>query len=217
MNVQSFHRWDLTPEAAGHIQVEMAEMVTGGPLPQLKTVLGVDVSYRRSTGRFIAAGILLTIPEFKKIMSLRNEGKTSFPYIPGLLSFMEIPPLLPVLRQMPPPDVIFVDGQGIAHPRGCGLASHIGILTGIPTIGCAKSRLIGEHRDPGNKAGGYEPLIVGEKLVGYVVRSKKGCRPIYVSPGHLLDPEAALKGTMMCLEGYRLPEPTRLAHVLTRE
>ncbi|NOY87097.1 MAG: endonuclease V [Deltaproteobacteria bacterium] len=217
MDIQSLHRWDLTPGEARHIQLEMAEMVTGGPLPQLKTVLGIDVSYQRSTGRFIAAGILLTIPEFKKILSLRHEGKTMFPYIPGLLSFREVPPLLPVLRRMPPPDAIIVDGQGIAHPRGLGLASHIGILTGIPTIGCAKSRLVGEHRDPGYRVGGYEPLTIRERLVGYVVRSKKGCRPIYISPGHLLDPEDALKGTMMCLEGYRLPEPTRLAHKLTRE
>jgi len=216
MKLHDLHRWDITPEEAMALQIRLAGCVKGGVLPEVKTVLGLDVSYHRSTGRFRASAVLLSCPEFQEITLFNNEGPTSFPYVPGLLSFREVPTLLPLLQECPPPDLIMVDGQGIAHPRGLGLASHVGLLTGIPTIGCAKSRLIGQHLEPDGKPGAIQPLMVKGILTGYVLRSKKGCKPLYVSPGHLLDPGEALRGVQMCLRGYRLPEPTRLADRLSK-
>ncbi len=217
MNLNDLHRWDITPKEAVSLQIELAGSVRGGPLPEIRTVLGVDVSYRRSTGLFRASAVLLSFPELDRIRSSAREGRTPFPYVPGLLSFREIPALLPLLGELPPPDLIMVDGQGIAHPRGLGLASHIGLLTGIPTIGCAKSRLVGEHMELADKPGAMQHLMINRILAGYVLRSKERCKPLYVSPGHLLDPGEAVRGVQMCLRGYRLPEPTRLADKLSRE
>jgi deoxyribonuclease V len=217
MKLNELNRWDLTPSEAIRIQRELAEKVRGGPLPEMRTVLGLDVSYTRAHGTFRSGAALLDIRDLEPVDFRFRAGRTTFPYIPGLLSFMEIPPLLPMLEEILSPDLIIVDGHGIAHPRGFGLASHIGLLTGIPTIGCAKSLLVGQCQDPGPEAGDHTSINLNSKKVGYTLRSKKGCKPLYVSPGHLLDPEEALKGVMMCLKGYRLPEPTRLADRLSKE
>ncbi|UCF30006.1 MAG: endonuclease V [bacterium] len=210
------HSWDLSSREAAALQGVLAARIRGGSLPRVRTVLGCDVSYCRSSGSFRASVVLLSFPTMEPVGSWTRKGETAFPYVPGLLSFREIPPLLPLLEKVPAPDLIIVDGHGIAHPRGVGLASHIGLITGLPTIGCAKRRLIGEYTDPSAEAGAREPLTVSGHPAGFVLRSKRSCRPIFVSPGHLLDPEEALRGTVMCLRGYRLPEPTRLADRLTR-
>jgi len=217
MKLNNLHRWDISPKEAVDLQIRLAGSVKGGILPELDTILGLDVSYRRSTGRFTASAVFLSFPDLEETASFTHEGRTPFPYVPGLLSFREIPALLPLLQKCPLPDLIMVDGHGIAHPRGLGLASHVGLLTGIPTIGCAKSRLTGEHRDPAAEPGAAQPLTVNGVLAGYVLRSRKGCRPLYISPGHLLSAGEALKGVQMCLRGYRLPEPTRLADRLSKE
>ena len=217
MKIKDLHRWDITPEEARALQIELAGSVMGGVLPEVTTVLGLDVSYRRSTGRVRASAVLLSNPDMAQTLSLSHEGLTPFPYVPGLLSFREVPALLPLLRECPPPSLIMVDGQGIAHPRGLGLASHVGLLTGIPTIGCAKSRLIGEHEELADEPGADRPLMINGKLSGYILRSKSRCNPLYVSPGHLLDPDEALKGVRICLRGYRLPEPIRLADRLSKQ
>jgi deoxyribonuclease V len=217
LKLRSLHSWDLSPREAAAVQGKLATEVLGGVLPRVRTVLGCDVSYRRRTGRFTASAVLLSAPEMKVIETWTQEGTTPFPYVPGLLSFREIPPLLPLLDRIPEPDLILVDGHGIAHPRRFGLASHLGLITGLPTIGCAKSRLIGEHRQPSDEMGASESLSLAGQPVGFVLRSRSSCRPIFVSPGHLLDPEDALKGTLFCLKGYRLPEPTRLADKLSKQ
>jgi deoxyribonuclease V len=156
------------------------------------------------------------MPGLTPVDSCCSVGEVTFPYIPGLLSFREIPPLLPVLKKAPRPDLIIVDGHGTAHPRGLGLACHLGLIAGVPTIGCAKSLLVGTCEKPGERRGDITPITYGGETVGYALRSRKGSKPVYVSPGHLLDPMEAVKGVQMCLKGYRLPEPTRLAHKLTQ-
>ena len=138
-----------------------------------------------------------------------------FPYIPGLLSFREIPALLAAYARLSArPDLIFCDGQGIAHPRRFGLASHLGVILDTPTIGCAKSVLVGEFKEPGASKGSYTPMHSENDRVGYALRTRDNVRPIYVSPGHLVDAETAVELTLNATRGYRLPEPTRAAHTL---
>lgn len=137
---------------------------------------------------------------------------TALPYIPGLLSFRELPAVLQALRQLQEtPQLVLADGHGIAHPRGLGIAAHLGVLTGLPSIGVGKSRLVGEHDEPGPQRGDHAPLWHKGRQVGWVLRSKPRCNPLFVSPGHRVSVEACLPLVLACLAGYRLPEPTRLA------
>ncbi|UCF88800.1 MAG: endonuclease V [bacterium] len=216
MKLHNINPWNLSPAEAVAIQRELAREVRGGQIPRLRTVLGLDVSYQRTEQTFTACAVLLKMPELSPMDSCCGVGDVSFPYVPGLLSFREIPPLIPVLKKAPRPDLIIVDGHGIAHPRRFGLACHLGLVTGVPTIGCAKSLLVGTCQKPGPERGDMTPITYDGNLVGYALRTRKGSKPLYISPGHLLDPEEAVKGVQMCLKGYRLPEPTRLAHKLTQ-
>ena len=217
MRLRNINSWDLSPVDAVAIQRELVGQVEGGTLPRVRTVLGVDVSYIRAEQTFTACAVLLDLPGLEPTDSCCDFGKVSFPYVPGLLSFREIPPLIPILKKAPRPDLIIVDGHGTAHPRGFGLACHLGLITGLPTIGCAKSLLVGSCEKPGPEHGHMTPMTYEGNIVGYALRSRKGSKPLYISPGHLLDPEEAVKGVQMCLKGYRLPEPTRLAHKLTQQ
>ena len=216
MKLKSINSWNLSPVEAVATQRKLVSMVEGGTLARVKTVLGVDVSYNRTDQTFAACAILLQMPELAPLDSCCGVGSVSFPYVPGLLSFREIPPLIPLLKKAPRPDLIIVDGHGIAHPRGFGLACHLGLITGVPTIGCAKSLLVGTCEKPGPERGDMTTMTYDGDIVGYALRSRKGSKPLYISPGHMLDPEEAVKGVQMCLKGYRLPEPTRLAHKLTQ-
>ena len=216
MRLKNLNPWDLSPAQAVATQRQLVELVEGGCLPRVRTVLGVDVSYLRTEQKFTACAILVELPDLTPLDSCCGVGRVTFPYVPGLLSFREIPPLLPILKKAPRPDLIIVDGHGIAHPRGFGLACHIGLITGVPTIGCAKNLLVGTSEKPGPERGDVAPMTYDGNLVGYALRSRKGSKPLYISPGHKLDPEEAVKGVQMCLKGYRLPEPTRLAHKLTQ-
>jgi deoxyribonuclease V len=142
------------------------------------------------------------------------EDSIIFPYVPGLLTFREAPLILAAFEKLTvTPDFVMVDGQGIAHPRRIGLASHLGLCLGIPAIGCAKSRLIGEYAEPGNEAGSYTELLDNSEVIGAVVRTKAGVKPVYVSIGHMIDLPSAVSLVLKCCRGYRLPEPTRLAHM----
>jgi len=216
MRLKNINSWNLSPVEAVAAQLKLVGMTEGGSLPRIRTVLGVDVSYRRHDQTFTACAVLLLLPDLVPQNSCCGVGNVSFPYVPGLLSFREIPPLIPVLKKAPRPDLIIVDGHGTAHPRGFGLACHLGLITGVPTIGCAKSLLVGTCEKPGPDPGSMTPMTYDGKVVGYALRSRKGSKPLYISPGHLLDPEEAVKGVQLCLKGYRLPEPTRLAHKLTQ-
>lgn len=158
--------------------------------------------------------MVLSYPELEIVETQTVEDSIDFPYVPGLLSFREAPLTLAACEKLSvTPDLVLVDGQGIAHPRRLGLASHLGLFLDTPTIGCAKSRLCGSHQTPGHEPGSYAELVDGDETIGAALRTKLGTKPIYVSIGHKVDLEAAIYWVTECCRGYRLPEPTRLAHL----
>ncbi|MDI7252951.1 MAG: endonuclease V, partial [Actinomycetota bacterium] len=169
---------------------------------KVRLVAGTDISYLREKRLALGAAVLMTYPDLELLEVGTSCVEVDFPYVPGLLSFRELPALLPALEKLGSrPDLVFVDGQGIAHPRGCGLASHLGVITGLPTIGCAKSRLLGDAREPGNEVGDWTPLVHGGRTVGAVLRTRAGVKPLYVSVGHLVDLSSAIAMVLSCLRG----------------
>jgi deoxyribonuclease V len=208
------HCWDLSPRAAIALQRELAVRVirTGEPAA-LQRVGGVDVGFVEGGAR--AAVAVLSFPGLELLDYAVAEVPVTFPYVPGLLSFREVPVVLEALSRVAmPPDVVLCDGQGIAHPRRCGFASHLGLATDIPTIGVAKSRLIGEHGVVSDHKGARVPLIDREEVIGAVLRTRSGVAPVYVSVGHRIGLEAAIGCVLACTTRYRLPETTRWAHRL---
>ncbi|UCC16177.1 MAG: deoxyribonuclease V, partial [Dehalococcoidales bacterium] len=161
-----------------------------------------------------ASVVLLNYPDLEIIDIQKASGPLEFPYVPGLLSFRELPLTLAACEKLSiTPDLVIVDGQGIAHPRRFGLASHLGVLTDIPTIGCAKSRLCGSHTEPHNKPGDFSHVVDKDEIIGAALRTKQGVKPVYVSVGHKISLNTAIKWVINCCRGYRLPQPTRLAHL----
>ena len=181
---------------------------------EVRFIAGVDISGPNSAGLARGAAVVLTYPGLQLADQSVVEAPLRFPYMPGLLSFRESPLVLDALERLTiVPDLILMDGQGLAHPRRFGLACHIGLLVDLPTIGCAKSRLWGTHRMPEGERGAYADLTDGGEIIGVVLRTKLNTKPIYVSIGHKIDLKAALKWTLSCCRGYRVPEPTRYAHL----
>jgi deoxyribonuclease V len=173
-------------------------------------VAGLDAAY--AGGRVLAAAVVLRLPGLREVDRAVVDLPVRFPYVPGLLSFREAPACLRALRRLRVrPDLLLVDGQGIAHPRRFGIASHLGLLAGIPAVGVAKSPLVGTHRAPRRAAGSWAPLVDRGETVGAALRTRDGASPLLVSPGHLCDLRAALRWTLRCAAGHRLPEPTFLA------
>jgi deoxyribonuclease V len=210
------HDWAVTPREAVARQRELApQIVDFGAPSHVRLVAGVDVAVGGRFGRTPGRGavVVLECPSLEPLEQSVIEKEVQFPYVPGLLSFREIPVLLPAFAQMKAvPDLLMVDGQGRAHPRRMGLASHLGLLLDLPTIGCAKSKLIGEFRDLGVKRGSVASLTDQGEVIGAAVRTKDGVNPIYVSVGHRIGLDEAIDWTLRLSRGYRLPEPTRLAH-----
>lgn len=219
MDFAALHDWNLDPHQAVALQRELARQVRLMPPDELpEMVAGVDVSYEKHGDHFFAAVVVLDFATLTVIDQAWADGRVDFPYIPGLLSFRELPVLLAAFRRLKTiPEVVLVDGQGIAHPRRIGLASHLGLWLNLPTVGCAKSRLCGVHAEPGAKRGEAAPLWLADEVVGMVLRTREKVKPLYVSPGHLLDVESATRLTLACTRRYRMPEPTRLAHHLTNQ
>ncbi|OHB25237.1 MAG: endonuclease V [Desulfuromonadaceae bacterium GWC2_58_13] len=218
MEFAELHGWTLDCREAIALQLALAGQVrVENRLPQpVSTVAGVDVSYEKHGTLFFGAVVVLALPSLEPIDQAHAIARVDFPYIPGLLSFRELPVIIDAFRQLNRiPDAVLVDGQGIAHPRGLGLASHLGLWLGLPTIGCAKSRLCGEHAEPGSRRGDRVPLRIGDKEVGAVLTTRDRVKPMYISPGHLIDTGAAVDLVLSCTRRYRMPEPTRLAHHLT--
>jgi deoxyribonuclease V len=216
MDFPYLHSWKMSPKDAVVLQKRLAaEVVLEDSIPdQPKWVAGVDVSYRRQGATFHAAVVVLDFHDMSVIEQSTATGQVDFPYIPGLLSFRELPILLDAFRQLTiVPDAVLVDGQGRAHPRRFGLACHLGLWLDLPTIGCAKTRLCGTAVQPGEKRGAWVPLVDGEEEIGRVVRTRDRVRPLYVSPGHKVDGRKAVEIVLACGRGYRLPEPTRQAHL----
>jgi deoxyribonuclease V len=200
---------------AVRIQRRLAERVRLEPLEGFpRLVAGADVAFlpRRSMG--VAALVIVDRATMQTVEEVRLPGYVHFPYIPGLLSFREIPLLLECFaRARVSPDLIICDGQGIAHPRRAGLASHLGVMLNRPTVGCAKSRLVGRHEEPGRDKGEVAVLCHGEREIGRVVRTRTGVKPVFVSPGHLITIEEAAAVVLECTGRFRLPEPVRRAHL----
>jgi len=179
-----------------------------------RLIAGIDISSPDARGVARGAVVVLSYPEFGIVEVKIVEDKIMFPYIPGLLSFRESPLLLAACEKLcNVPDLVLIDGQGIAHPRRFGLASHVGLFLDLPTIGCAKSILCGQHQPVGEEAGSHAELFDNGELIGAALRTKSGVKPIYVSVGHKINLASALQWVMKCCRGYRLPEPTRLAHL----
>ncbi len=217
MEFKQLHPWRVDYEKAVHLQETLRDLlVLKKPRGAFLTVAGADISYNKHSDRFFAGVVVFTLDkQWEKIEESSATGKARFPYIPGLLSFREAPILLRAFKKLKSnPDVILFDGQGIAHPRLFGLASHVGLILGKPAVGCAKSRLVGEYRPVENTAGAYSELFYKNKVVGAVLRTKKNTKPIFVSPGHKISLAASIRVVLKTCRGYRIPEPTRQAHIL---
>ena len=214
MKVNRLHQWQVSPAQAKEIQLRLAkEVVTEGEVENPRFVAGVDMSSTDSDGVARGAIVVLSYPELAVVEVETAEDKLTLPYVPGLLSFRESPVILAACQKLRnTPDLILVDGQGIAHPRRLGLASHLGLFLDLPTIGCAKSILCGRQKPLAEEVGSYAELIDDGEVVGAALRTKPGVAAIYVSIGHKIDLASALHWVMKCCRGYRLPEPTRLAH-----
>jgi deoxyribonuclease V len=217
MNVGSFHSWTVTPREAVRIQEQMQTLVIPrGRVPRPKLVAGADAAFDLRAGQVYAAVVVLTYPDLEIVETVVSHHDLSFPYVPGLLSFREAPALLRAFSKLRcEPDIVFVDGHGLSHPRAAGIACHIGLCLGKPTIGCAKSRLIGAYHEPGPKRRATSPILGrDEQVIGAVVRTCDGVRPVFVSIGHRIGLAQAVRLTLACGKGYRIPEPTRQADIL---
>jgi len=216
MDISDLHPWDVTYKEAVKIQKELKDKVVLKNIDKrIRYVAGLDVSYARGSDIMWAGVVILDFPSLNKAEEVWSQKKVSFPYIPGLLSFREIPALLEALRKIEiEPDLIFCDGQGIAHPRGLGLASHLGIILNKPTIGCAKSRLVGTYNQVGERKGNYAYLTYKNRVIGAVVRTRSKVKPIFVSPGYGIMLNDCVKFVLETCSTYRIPEPTRQAHLL---
>lgn len=219
MEIRDLHGWNCGIEEAKRIQIELSErlIIEGGP-ERVDLIAGADVSYNRKGEGVWAGVVVFDIRKWEVVEEQGIFGETAFPYVPGYLSFREIPVLLQVFKKVKTvPDVIFVDGQGTAHPRRMGIASHVGLFIGLPAIGCAKSRLVGEFEPVDVVKGSRSQLKFKGKIVGWVLRTRDGVKPIFVSPGHLIGLERAVEVVLESCIRYRVPEPVRRAHVLVNQ
>jgi deoxyribonuclease V len=206
------HPWDLTPRQAADLQRQLATRVEcEDRLGTISSVAGIDVGIRGEVAR--AAVVVLSMPDLRVVERARAERPVAFPYVPGLLSFRETPVVLDALARLESlPDLLIVDGHGYAHPRRMGIACHIGILLDHPTIGCAKSRLVGSYQEPGPERGSHAWLYDADEVIGAVLRTRTQIKPIYVSVGHRISLQTALTWILRCTPKYRLPQPIREAH-----
>jgi deoxyribonuclease V len=214
--MEHLHSWDLVPSEAIVLQKELSHEIRIQHLSMDFDVLGsADLSYIQSDGLLIAALMAFKWPELDLIESTHVIEPVRYPYVPGLLSFREIPPLLKGFSQLKiKPDVMLCDGQGIAHPRKLGIASHLGLWLRIPTVGCGKTRLCGKYEPFELRHGNFSPLIYKGETVGNVYCTRDGIKPVFISPGHLCDLESATELVRRCLRRFRIPEPQRQAHNL---
>jgi len=216
MKARTLHKWDLSCKEAIEIQRRLAKRVLFTPMNKPpKVIAGLDCAFSKDGRRIVAAVVVIELPSFTVIETAIATRKVTFPYIPGLLSFREAPACIDAIERLKAkPDVFLVDGQGIAHPRRFGIASHIGVLVDRPTIGCAKSRLIGNFDEPGRRKSNSSPLVDGDEVIGAVLRTRTNVKPVFVSVGHKCTLEDAIRIVLECTTRYRLPEPSRLAHQL---
>lgn len=215
MEIKKWHQWQLSTDQALDTQRWLSAQVSrSGRVVSPHFIAGVDIAAGKAQGMAQAAVVVLNYPELQLVEVELAQGELDFPYIPGLLSFRESPLILTACQKLSvTPDLILVDGQGVAHPRRMGIASHLGLFLDAPTVGCAKSRLCGSYQAPADKPGSYAKLVDRGETIGVALRTKPGVKPIYVSTGHKIDLEDSIYWVLRCCCGYRLPEPTRLAHL----
>ncbi|MCB2052332.1 MAG: deoxyribonuclease V [Novosphingobium sp.] len=216
MKLQFSHSWNLTATEAIALQRELRpHLILQDQLGPVQRVAGVDVGFEAGGAVTRAAVAVLRYPELEVVETALARYPTTFPYVPGLLSFRELPAVLAALEQLrETPDLLLCDGQGFAHPRRLGIASHLGLLIDTPAIGVAKTRLYGTHDDPLNRRGAWTPLRAGDEIIGAVLRTRPNVKPLYISPGHRIGLDTAIGYVMACCTRYRLPETTRHAHRL---
>jgi deoxyribonuclease V len=230
MNYNRLHDWDLTGKEAVALQNQLRGQVRLQPLERdVRRIAGCDISFNRFSDVVYAGIVVLSLPELEIVASATVVTKARFPYIPGLLSFRETPALLEAWEKLDvAPDVVMLDGQGLAHPRRFGIACHFGLLTGRPTLGCAKTVLVGKYEEPDERAGSCSLMTHKGETVGAALRTKDRVAPVYISPGHLIDLPDAIELALRTVKGYlpgdpaskskyRIPEPTRQAHLLVND
>lgn len=219
-----FHHHDIPPELQGEVDEAIAlqnelrhQVILKDDLGSIKTIAGIDSGYDMTRNLNKAVAVLIDAETLELQTSVTALYPTTFPYVPGLLSFREIPAIQEALSCLPQqPDLLMVDGQGIAHPRRLGIAAHLGVITGLPAIGIAKKRLIGKYLEPAPDKGATSDLMDKGELIGHVLRSKEKCNPLFISAGHRISLDSALKIVQRCLTKYRLPEPTRIADQISK-
>ena len=213
------HSWNVSPQEAARIQQELRPLVRmeddfGG----IRLVAGADLSFHREERMCRAAMVVVRFPDLDIVEEAAVEEEVRFPYVPGLLAFREAPAIISVYHKLrSKPDLLVLDGHGYAHPRRFGVTCHVGLALDVPAIGCAKSRLVGAYDEPNDEAGAFSSLIDEGEIIGAALRTRAGAKPVFVSIGHRVCLESAMMLTMQCVRGYRLPEPTRLAHRLASE
>lgn len=213
----NLHSWEVSPQEAIKIQKDLQSNISlKKSFSKIDKIAGADVSYYKN--KVIAGIVILKFPQLEIIEKKSSVSSVNFPYIPGLLTFREGPSLLAALKKIKnEPDVILFDGQGIAHPRKMGIATHLGLFLDKPTIGCAKSRLSGEYTSVGEEKGDYALLKEGEEVLGAVLRTKRKVKPIFVSPGYKIDLPNSIEIVLKCIIKYRLPLPVREAHIFVNQ
>jgi deoxyribonuclease V len=213
------HDWNLTPKEAVALQKELRDRVLATePRTPIRTVAGADISFNRFSSTIYAAIVVLDVATLEVVEQRGVVTETRFPYVPGLLSFRESPALLEVWDALEStPDAVMIDGHGYAHPRRFGVACHFGLLVERPTVGAAKSVLVGHYDEPALEKGAWTPMLDRGEVIAAAVRTKDRVKPIFVSVGHLIDLDSAIALVLRCGKGYRQPEPTRRAHLLVNE
>ena len=215
MKITELHSWDIAPTGAAALQRELADKIdVRTPLTKWDLVAGADISYNRFSSTIYTAVVVIRTADGAIVETAEAIHETRFPYIPGFLSFREAPAVLHAFSRLKTePDAVMVDGQALAHPRRFGLGCHLGLWLDRPCLGCAKSRLIGTFKKPGRRAGSVAPLKDGTEIIGSVVRTKDGIKPLFVSAGHRIDLPSAVRVVLETCRGYRIPEPIRQAHL----
>lgn len=219
MKINQLHDWDVDYHQAVAIQNELVgEIRLESPETEFEVIAGADISYAKRRSQLFAGVVLLRLPDLQIIERVCVTQKTSFPYIPGLLTFREAPVLCNAFQKLQTtPDVAVFDGHGIAHPRGIGLASHMGLLLDIATIGCAKKNLVGSFQAVGGDRGDFVPIVDSGRVLGWVLRSREKVKPIFISPGHKVDLYSSLCIIFCTITRFRIPEATRQAHLYVNQ
>ncbi len=221
MKIVSLHPWDVDFPTAREIQSRLQQQLVLTDtisFADIQWVAAADVSFNRFGKVLYGAVVIMRFPELEIVETHVERAEVTFPYVPGYLSFREAPVILKIMERVrTTPQVLLCDGQGIAHPRGFGLASHLGLFLDLPTIGCAKSLLVGEYQEPAPERGAFSPLIFQGQTVGHVLRTRSGVKPIFVSVGHKISLKLATDVVLACAPRYRIPEPIRQAHRLVNE